>query len=147
MLGMVPGVEQTGSAAPLDKTMYEKRMAQIAALPPGPAKDQAIAELTASYADMGSAADSQRAAGVEATMADMPGGMNTAGKYGTYVAASPLEHLASGLRAYKGYKDISEADAQQELMAKQKQQALERMLRAGLGGPGLQNPLPGRTGN
>ena len=129
--GMGPPPPQAGASG-MDKTMYEMRLAQIKQMPPGPEQDAAIAALSADYAGMQSAAEDQQAFGAKAALMGSPDAIQTGGKYGTTVAANPLEHMAAGLRTYKGYKDMGDAQESMSDMSMQKQQALRDLLKAGL---------------
>ena len=124
-----PAPPMAGAQNP-NQTMMEARRAQIMAMPEGPEKDAAIAALVADYQGLGAAAEDQQSFGAKAALMDMPEGVQTGGKYGTYVAASPLEHLAAGLRTYGGYKDMGQARDARQKLADEKQAAMVALLKA-----------------
>ena len=119
---------------PMANTIYQQRLAQIKAMPPGPQQEAALAKLARDYQGEQAAAAQQSRQGMEMSGAQTPRGTQTGGRYGTYVAANPLEHLATGLRQYKGYKGMEKAEDKLEGLSKDKQAALIALLRAGLGG-------------
>lgn len=128
---------QMGPPAPaagggMDQTMYQKRLAEIQAMPPGPEKDAALAALARDYEGEQSAAMAQQKIGAELMSMGAPKATQTGGRYGTTVAASPVEHLAAGLRTYKGGKDMKEAREMLSSGSKDKKQALLDMLRSAL---------------
>ncbi len=113
-------------------SVYQQRLAQIKAMPPGPQQDAALAALARDYQGENDLASKQMDYAQEAIGAGTPEATQTGGRFGTTVAANPLQHLASGLRTYKGYKDMSEAQDTMKTGSKAKQEALMAMLRAGL---------------
>lgn len=129
-----PGPAPMGppGAGDMQKTMMEAYYAQIQGMPEGPEKSAALAALVKSYPELGGIAEDQQSFGAKAALMPMPEGTQTGGKYGTYVAASPLEHMASGLRTYKGYKDMGEAKTAREELAMEKQAAMAALMKAGL---------------
>ena len=118
----------------MDTTMYENERNRIAAMPPGPAKEAALAALLRDYAGERDTAKADRELGAELIMEDGPSGTQIGGRYSTYVAASPLEHLASGLRKYKGFKDYRKGQDELDQLSKDSQKARTSMFRSGLGG-------------
>jgi len=145
-MGLDKFTQGDGALSPgMDPSMYQQRRNQIASLPPGPQKEAALAALLRDYAGEQSAAQTAQEQGFE--MATAPGAQGTqlGGKYSTYVAASPLEHLASGLRQYKGYKGMKESKDKLKELSEQQQKAREDLARAGMGGGtqfGMYNRLP-----
>ncbi len=133
---MQPMQTPTGAPQPpMANTIYQQRLAQIKAMPPGsPEQQAALAKLARDYQGEQAAAAQQSRQGMEMSGAQTPRGTQTGGRYGTYVAANPLEHLASGLRQYKGYKGMKKAEDKLEGLSKDKQAALIALLRSGLGG-------------
>ena len=129
----------------MDQTMYEAYFSQINAMPDGPEKRAAQAALVRSYADEQKMAQNQNDFGAEAALMAMPEGTQTAGKYGTYVAANPLEHLAAGLRTYKGYKDMGDSRDQMKELAAEKQKALQAMQAAMLQQGNQPFQMPGKV--
>ncbi len=129
----------------MDQSMYEAYLSQIEAMPDTPEKQKALAALVRSYKEEQAIAQNQSDFGAEAAL--MPGaqGTQTGGKYGTYVAANPLEHLASGLRTYKGYKDMGEARDNMKEMALEKQKALQAMQAAMLKQGAQPFQMPGKV--
>ena len=127
-----------------DNSILELRKAEIQAMPPGPEKDAALAALVRDYEGELSASNLQSEQGYEMANAAMPTGTDT-GR--TYVAANPLEHMAAGLRAFKGNRDVRDARREQKEMSAAKQQAMMELLRAGAGGAGGGAPfaMPGRV--
>ena len=125
-----------------DNSILEMRKAQIEAMPPGPDKDAALAALVRDYEGELRAADSQSAQGFEMANMGQPQGMHAGG---TYVAANPLEHMAAGLRAFKGNRDVRDARSAQKEMSAAKQQAMMQILRAGAGGGGGMGGVGGGT--
>ena len=138
MMGPQPPTPQMGPPAPaaggggMDETMYQARLAQIQAMPPGPEKDAALAALAADYKGMQAANTQQMKIGADMASQGAPGVTQLGGKYATAVAANPLEHMAAGLRTYKGMKDMREAKESAGTLSKQKQKSLMDMLRAAL---------------
>ena len=130
----------------MNNSIMEMREAEIMAMPPGPEKDAAWAELARDYEGELGGANRTQDFGAEMAMAPGAQGTNTGA---TYVAASPLEHLATGLRTYKGFKDMKEARAEQKALSLAKQAALAKMMRAGGAGMGLGGGtamgMPGRV--
>ena len=126
---------------PMSNTIYQQRLMEIKSMPPGPQQEAALAKLARDYQGEQAAAARQSSQGMEMSGTPTPQGTQTGGRYGTYVAANPLQHLASGLRQYKGYKGMKKAEDKLEGLSKDKQAALIELLRAGLGGQ--QTSLPG----
>ena len=118
----------------MDLSMYEQRKNQVAAMPPGPQKEAAMAAILRDYQRETAEADAAMMRGQE--MSDSPNaqGQQLGGRYSTYVASSPLEHLATGLRQYQGNKQAKTAKEKLEELSKQQQQAREGLFRSGLGG-------------
>ena len=114
-------------------SVMELRKAEIQAMPPGPDKDAALAALVRDYEGELGASNLQSEQGFEMANMGQPTGTDT-GR--TYVAANPLEHMAAGLRAFKGNRDVRDARREQKEMSAAKQQAMMQMLRAGAGGVG-----------
>jgi hypothetical protein len=131
-------------------TVRTAMLSQLEAMPPGPERDAAVAQFVADYAGQEKMATQDRNFGEEMAMSPMAQGTQTGGKYGTYVAASPLEHLASGLRQFKGFKDVKDARADQKASSAAKQKAMMDMLSAqlrsgGMGGGMGAGGQPGMT--
>jgi hypothetical protein len=116
-----------------DNSVMELRKAEIQAMPPGPEKDAALAELVRDYEGELGSANRQQDFGMEMATMGQPEGMQAGG---TYVAAHPLEHMAAGLRSFKGYRDMRDAKREQKSMSAAKQEAMMKLLRAGAGGGG-----------
>jgi hypothetical protein len=114
------------------ESMYQQRLAQIKAMPPGPQQEAALMALSRDYEGEQTAARDQMRYGNEAAMQGGSDPMKTGGRFGTTVARNPLEHMADGLRTYKGYKDMSEAQDVMKSGSDDKQRALIAMLRAAL---------------
>ena len=117
-----------------DNSILELYKAEIQAMPPGPEKDAALAALVRDYEGELGSANRQQDFGMEMATMGQPEGMQAGG---TYVAANPLEHMAAGLRSFKGYSDMNEAKQMQKTLSAAKQQAMMQMLRAGAGGAGM----------
>lgn len=137
MMGPQPPAPQMGPQPPaagggMDQTIYQQRLAQIKAMPPGPEKEAALAALSADYAGQQAAATQQMNLGAEMASQGAPGVTQLGGKYATAVAANPLEHMAAGLRTYKGYKDMKEAKETAGGLSQQKQKSLMDLLRSAL---------------
>lgn len=117
-----------------NETMRQARLRQISTMPPGPAKEAALAAMLRDHTRAKEEIDAERARG-EAMM-DTPAakGTHLGGRYSTYVAASPLEHLATALRTYGGAKKIREANAAEELRRQQDEENRKRMMMATTGG-------------
>jgi hypothetical protein len=127
-------------------TVRTAMLSQLEAMPPGPERDAAVAQFVADYAGQEDMATQDRNFGEEMAMSPMAQGTQTGGKYGTYVAASPVEHLASGLRQFKGFKDVKDARAAQQASSAAKQKALMAMAAAQLRqGSGMGGGQPGMT--
>jgi hypothetical protein len=125
--------------------MYEQRMAQIRTLPPGPQKEAAMAAILRDYKGEGELAGADMEMGAEMVGTPSPGTVQgKSGDYTVQYAASPVEHLASALRQYKGGKMMKDARAQLKGLSEEKQRGLTDLFRAGLGG-GTQYGMPGRT--
>lgn len=124
---------QMGPPAPsgggMDDTMYQRRLAEIQAMPPGPEKDAALAALARDYEGEQAAAQTQQKIGAEMVAMGAPQAIQTGGKYGTTVAANPLEHLAAGLRTFKGGRDMKEAREKFGELSQSKQKSLADLLR------------------
>jgi hypothetical protein len=137
-MGPFPPRPQQGPPAPgataqvNDKTMYERRLAEIQAMPPGPDREAALELLSRDYPGLAKTATTSQEQGFEMAMSPGAKGTELGGRYSTYVAANPLEHLASGLRQYGGYKKMNKAEEQLDQLSKDKQRSLMDMLRAGL---------------
>jgi hypothetical protein len=116
-----------------DNSILEMRKAEIQAMPPGPEQDAALAALVQDYEGELGAANRQQDIGMEMATMGQPQGMQAGG---TYVAANPLEHMAAGLRSFKGYRDMRDAKKAQKGISAGKQQALIDLLRSGIGGGG-----------
>ena len=114
--------------------MYEARMQQIQNMPPGPQKEAALAGLLRDYEGEQGRAEEQRSLGAEMMMSEAPQGTHTGGKYGTYVAANPLEHMASALRQYQGGKMIKDSREAGKVLSGQQEDARRRLFTAGMGG-------------
>ncbi len=127
---MGPPAPAPGGGGGMDQTMYQQRLAQIQAMPPGPEKDAALAALSADYEGQQTAAAQQMKLGADMASQGAPGVTQLGGKYATAVAANPLEHMAAGLRTYKGMKDMKEAKETTSGLSKQKQKGLMDLLRA-----------------
>ena len=126
---------QTGvGATQVDPSMYEQRRNQIAAMPPGAQKEAALAALLRDYQGQTAAAENDMARGQGMADTPMAQGQQLGGRYSTYVASSPLEHLATGLRQYQGNKQAKTAKEKLEELSTQQQQAREGLFRSGLGG-------------
>lgn len=136
--GPMPPTIQQGPMPPApgggtpSASMYQQRLAQIKAMPPGPQQEAALAALSRDYEGEQTAARDQMKYGNEAAMKGGSDPMKTGGRFGTTVARNPLEHIADGLRTYKGYKDMKDAQATMKSGSTDKQQALLDMLRAAL---------------
>ena len=116
----------------MSDTVYQQRLQQIQQMPPGPEREAALAALSRDYAGLQAAAQTRQQRGYEMASEKGPQGTELGGKYSTYVAANPLEHLASGLRRYKGYKDMREADEELGTLSEDKQKTLADLLRSAL---------------
>jgi hypothetical protein len=126
----VPGAP--GGGAQTD-SMYQQRLAQIKLMPPGsPQQEAALAALSRDYEGEQTAARDQMRYGNQAAMKGGSDPMKTGGRFGTTVARNPLEHIADGLRTYKGYKDMGEAQDTMKSGSTDKQKALLAMLRSAL---------------
>lgn len=138
MMGPQPPTPQMGPPPPTagaggtTDTMYQQRLAQIRAMPPGPQQEAALAALSRDYQGEQTAAQDQMRYANEAINQGQPGVTQTGGRFGTTVAANPLEHMAAGLRSYKGYKDMAESKETMKTGSADKQAALLAMLRSAL---------------
>jgi hypothetical protein len=128
---MGPMPPAPGGGATSD-SMYQQRLAQIKAMPPGPQQEAALMALSRDYEGEQTAARDQMKYGNEAAMKGGSDPMKTGGRFGTTVARNPLEHIADGLRTYKGYKDMGEAQDTMKTGSADKQKALLAMLRSAL---------------
>ena len=134
-----PQAPQAPQTAPqaggqMDSTMWQAMYQKIQAMPESPQKAALLAKMARDYQGEQSAAETQQSQGFEMAMSPGAKGTHLGGKYSTYVAANPLEHIASGLRQYKGYKGMKEAREALGSLSKDKQQSIVDLLRAGLGG-------------
>lgn len=134
----------------MDKDMLEARLAEIRQMPPDQ-QAAALAALSRDYQAEQADLESQREFGMDQAGTGIAKGAiagPSGNPYTAYMAASPLEHLASGLRTYKGMKDIRESrDSMkklQEAEAAQRMAALQTQM--GQPGPGQPFQMPGRTG-
>ncbi len=116
----------------MSESIYQQRLAEISAMPDGPEKDAALAALARDYEGEADLAGAQMKYGNQAVEAGAPGVTQTGGRFGTTVAANPLEHIASGLRTYGGYKDMREAKDAMKSGSADKQKALLDMLSSAL---------------
>ena len=117
----------------IDETAKQKRIAEIRAMPPGSVQQQqAIDDFSRDYGGLQSAAQDQMRYANQAINQGQPEATRTGGRFGTTVAANPLAHIASGLRSYRGYKDMAEAKDTQKKNSEMQQRARAALLRAGL---------------
>lgn len=144
-------MNQPGMGAPsapgagYDPSNLQALRDRIAAMPPGQQKDAALAELLRNYPGEMQALESRTSAADEMAATPMPQGTHLGGRYATYTAASPVEHLASALRQYSGMKAGKKARDEAEELRKAQEAMREKIARAGLGGGtqgGMYNRLP-----
>jgi hypothetical protein len=117
-----------------DETMREARLRQIATLPPGPQKERAMALMLRDYDAESKVLDSEDKLATDLLAADSPKGTHLGGRYSTYVAASPLEHMATALRQYGGAKKLRQARDAREAMMSDDMENRKRMMMANTGG-------------
>ena len=123
-----------GDLSPQDLSALEARQMQVAQMQP----EQQMAELMDIANDFSSRikqAQGRSEFGEELMMA--PGAQGaiagpSSNPYTAYVAAGPLEHLASGLRTYQGVKERREARTEMKEMEDRRQAMLAKIMRANL---------------
>jgi hypothetical protein len=101
-------------------------------MPDGPERDQALEMLSRDYPGLSKTARTSQEQGFEMAMSPGAKGTQLGGRYSTYVAASPLEHLATGLRQYGGFKKMKKAEDDLAGLSTDQQKSLSDMLKSWL---------------
>lgn len=134
-----------GTPMGMSPDMIDQFKRRIEQMPPGPQKDAMLARLARDYEGEQALGESnlERQRG----LADLesPGGTKLGGRFSTYVAASPLEHVTTAIRRGQGMRGEKEEMGNLKSLSKDKQQAVIDLLRSGMGGGtkyGMRNMLP-----
>jgi hypothetical protein len=131
--------------APIEPSMMEAMRQRIAAMPPGPQKEAALAAMLRNYSGEMDRQKDRETMAAELAATPMSKGTHLGGRYKTYVAASPLEHLATAMRQYGGMKAGKQAREKQEEIRKAEMEQAMREARLSMAPGVLQRPMPGRT--
>lgn len=130
-----------------DASVFERRREAIQSMPPGPEREQALADLSRDYEGRSSMAEG-RVDSAETELADamdMPGA-ETAGSsrnpFAVAVAPSALQYAAKGLRGYRANKDRKAARADLEELSEGKERATSSMLDPGILAKKLREKMP-----
>ena len=140
-----PSAGPPGTPMGMSPDMIEAFKRKIEQMPPGPQKDAMLARLSRDY--QGEADLAGKVYERNRDLADMaaPGVTQTGGRFGTTVAASPIEHVTTAIRRGQGMRGENQAMEDLKSLSKDKQQAVIDLLRSGMGGGtqyGMQNRLP-----
>jgi hypothetical protein len=107
--------------------MYEAAAA-IGALS-GPEREKAIAELSTNYEGRKESLRDDLTMSYDQYSSPTPEGRMTSGnQFGYYQAASPLEHIASGMQKYMGGKGMKEARTEREKLSAMQESGQGRVL-------------------
>lgn len=117
----------------MDKDVLELELERIRQLPPDQ-QEAAIRQLSLDYPGLTDALQGDVDFGEERMMADSPEGRYgpSGNPYSVYVAANPLEHLASGMSKYQGGVERREARKGLDALSKMKQEAVSNAIRGGI---------------
>lgn len=116
-------------------SIFQKRLAEIMAMPDGPEKQEELRQLSLDYPGMLEDLAEQREFGESMANSESPRG-GVAGPasnpFSYYVAASPVEHAASGMKQYMGHKERKEAQGRIDDVRGMQQGQVQKALSAGL---------------
>lgn len=140
------GVEGTGIGLGYQKSMFQKRLEEIQAMPDGPAKDEEIRKLAMDYPGMLEDLQKSREFGEGLATGESPRG-GVAGPasnpFSYYVAASPVEHAAAGAQKYVGWKERQKSMDEIAKTRRAMENETFKLLKAGASDPALQQQQAG----
>ena len=118
-----------------DNTMFEKRLAEIQAMPDGPEKQEALRQLSLDYP--GRLADLQRQEEHYGEMAGkaMPQGTlagPSSNPFTRYVGAGPVQHAVAGAEKFMGHRKRQEAMDKATALREMGEGQNQKLLAAGL---------------
>lgn len=124
-----------GGGMEWEETMFQKRLAQIRAMPEGEAKQAALQALAMDYPGRIQAIEQQQEMAKQMATAPMPEG-KLAGSHGNpysvYIGASPIGMAATAAGQFKGHRNYRDLKDQREKLLSKGEEQTQALLAAAL---------------